>query len=198
MLTRTTLARLAATCVRAGRRAAPAANRRLATALPNSSSSSTTAMPTARPWLQGRVVSVQLQAPQRTWSSEPHPADPKFVVTADQVAGWIAAGNKAKLVLIDVREPDEYAAGHLPTAVNIPLGQLPAALNMAPAKAMAAHGLTADPTADDTKVVVYCRSGVRAEHARLALLPLDIHARNFKGSFLEWSERHPDKVVVPK
>ena len=26
--------------------------------------------------------------------------------------------------LIDVREPDEFAAGHVPGAINIPLGQL--------------------------------------------------------------------------
>lgn len=26
---------------------------------------------------------------------------------------------------VDVREPDEYAEGHLPGAVNIPMGQLP-------------------------------------------------------------------------
>lgn len=31
--------------------------------------------------------------------------------------------------LIDVREPDEYAAGHIPGAVNIPLSELPSRVN---------------------------------------------------------------------
>ena len=29
-------------------------------------------------------------------------------------------------VVVDVREPDEYAEGHVPTAVHIPMGHLPA------------------------------------------------------------------------
>lgn len=55
-------------------------------------------------------------------------------------------------VLIDVRMPDEYAAGHLSGAVNIPLedGSLEAAL--------------ADLPGDDT-YVVYCRTGRRSEIA---------------------------------
>jgi hypothetical protein len=31
-------------------------------------------------------------------------------------------------VLVDVRNPDEYAAGHLPAAVNVPLGEVAATL----------------------------------------------------------------------
>jgi len=34
------------------------------------------------------------------------------------------AGTRESGVLVDVREPDEYAAGHVPGAVLIPMGQL--------------------------------------------------------------------------
>lgn len=42
-------------------------------------------------------------------------------VSADQLAEKLASG---KPVLIDVREPHEFAQGRIPGAVNIPLGQL--------------------------------------------------------------------------
>jgi rhodanese-related sulfurtransferase len=57
------------------------------------------------------------------------------------------------VVVLDVRNPDEYAAGHVPGAVNIPVGQtFPteiAALNLELA----------------TPIIVYCRSGNRAAEA---------------------------------
>ena len=39
----------------------------------------------------------------------------------DQLAGAVRGG----AAVIDVREPHEYAAGHLPGAVLIPMGRLP-------------------------------------------------------------------------
>lgn len=52
--------------------------------------------------------------------------------------------------LIDVREPDEVAAGTLPGAINIPLGELPARTK------------ELDPR---RRVVVLCRSGGRSTQA---------------------------------
>lgn len=52
--------------------------------------------------------------------------------------------------LIDVREPSEVAAGTLPGAVNIPLGELPSRLG------------ELDPL---RPVVLLCRSGARSGHA---------------------------------
>ena len=42
-------------------------------------------------------------------------------VSTDALAEKIKAG---KVVLIDVREPSEFAGGRVPGAINIPLGQL--------------------------------------------------------------------------
>ena len=54
-------------------------------------------------------------------------------------------------VLIDVRTPEEYAEGHIPGSVNVPLQQI---------------DRVASALADKTKTVfVYCRSGARSSQA---------------------------------
>lgn len=52
--------------------------------------------------------------------------------------------------LVDVREPDEYAAGHLPGSVNIPLSTI-------------AAGRCGLPK--DTRIYAYCYSGMRSRKA---------------------------------
>jgi rhodanese-related sulfurtransferase len=52
--------------------------------------------------------------------------------------------------LLDVREDDEWSAGHVPHAVHVPLGQLTARLAEVP---------------KDREVVVVCRSGMRSARA---------------------------------
>lgn len=42
-------------------------------------------------------------------------------IDIDQLAGAVQAG----AAIVDVREPGEYVAGHVPGAVLIPMGQLP-------------------------------------------------------------------------
>lgn len=59
--------------------------------------------------------------------------------------------NREKAVLIDVREPDEYAAGHAQGARNVPLGQLEGAKGLPSNKAL--------------PVVVLCATGARARRA---------------------------------
>jgi len=56
----------------------------------------------------------------------------------------------ASLVILDVRTPEEFAAGHVPGAINIPYTHLPSRISE-----------VAD--AADKDIVVYCAIGVRAE-----------------------------------
>ena len=79
-------------------------------------------------------------------------------------------------VLIDVRRPDEFAAGHLPGAVNLEVtapdfGQHVAAL-------------------DKTKpTYVYCRSGARSANAAGQLTTAGFaHVSNLLGGVLDWPE----------
>ena len=71
-----------------------------------------------------------------------------------------AAGNPASvpsaIVLIDVRSADEYASGHLRGAVNIPHDRITEEIG----------SVAADKS---TPVILYCRSGRRAETALNAL-----------------------------
>ncbi len=57
--------------------------------------------------------------------------------------------------MLDVREPDEWAAGHIDGVTLIPLGQLPARVAEVPS---------------DRQVVVVCRSGNRSAKGRDILL----------------------------
>jgi len=56
------------------------------------------------------------------------------------------------LLILDVRTPEEFDAGHVPGARNIPYTELPARIAELPSVA-------------DKDVVVYCTTGVRAERA---------------------------------
>ncbi|MCC7121945.1 MAG: rhodanese-like domain-containing protein [Gammaproteobacteria bacterium] len=57
---------------------------------------------------------------------------------------------------IDVREPDEYAAGHLEGAINIPWREIAARIrDVAPDKRM--------------RIKLYCGVGVRSQMAKFAL-----------------------------
>lgn len=52
--------------------------------------------------------------------------------------------------VVDVRSPAEFASGHLPEAVNIPVSEIAARMAEIPSE----HG-----------VVLYCRSGARSSRA---------------------------------
>jgi phage shock protein E len=56
------------------------------------------------------------------------------------------------LIVLDVRTPEEFAAGHVPGAINIPYTHLPARISELPGAA-------------EKDIVVYCVTGVRAERA---------------------------------
>lgn len=73
--------------------------------------------------------------------------------------------------LLDVREPDEWVAGHAPQARHIPLGELGARSTEVPA---------------DQTVYVICRSGNRSAHAAHALNGAGWHAVNVAGGMHEW------------
>lgn len=72
-------------------------------------------------------------------------------------------------ILLDVRSPEEYAAGHLQGAVNIPHDRIAGEI----------AGLAPDKTA---AIILYCRSGRRADTALKTLREMGYeHLQNLGG-----------------
>ena len=75
-------------------------------------------------------------------------------------------------VLVDVREADEWAAGHAPNAIHIPLAELPARIDEL-------------PESDDT-VAIVCRMGGRSARAVMWLVHQGYDVANVEGGMLAW------------
>jgi rhodanese-related sulfurtransferase len=76
--------------------------------------------------------------------------------------------------MLDVREPDEYAAGHIPGIVLIPMGEVAERLSEIP---------------EDKTVIVTCRSGNRSGQIADLLREMgyaDVH--NMEGGIVAWEE----------
>jgi rhodanese-related sulfurtransferase len=92
--------------------------------------------------------------------------------------------------VVDVREPAEFAAGHIPGAVNIPRGVLEFEVDGHPAV-----NCTRDPALAhrDQPLVVYCRSGGRSALAAEALLRLGFASPvSLAGGYVGWVEQGGD------
>lgn len=78
-------------------------------------------------------------------------------ITQEQAKEMMGRGG---VLVLDVREPHEFEAGHIPGAVLFPLGTI------------AADTAGAVIPEKDTVVLVYCRSGNRSKTASAALVEL--------------------------
>ena len=85
-------------------------------------------------------------------------------------------------VILDVREQDEWDAGHAPGAVHIPLAELPARLDELP---------------DDTDTLaVVCRSGGRSSRAVEWLSQQGFDVANLEGGMRAWHGAGKELVAV--
>jgi rhodanese-related sulfurtransferase len=89
----------------------------------------------------------------------------------DMVAQVPAAEVPVGALLLDVREHEEWDAGHVPDALHIPLGEL---------------GARYTEVARDQPLFVICRSGNRSDHAARALADAGWDARNVAGGMQAW------------
>lgn len=81
----------------------------------------------------------------------------------------------ADAVLLDVREDDEWAAGHIPGAVHVPMNQVPRRVNNDPG--------TITP---DASIVVVCKVGGRSAQVAAWLCQQGYTALNLAGGMLAW------------
>ena len=87
----------------------------------------------------------------------------------------LLAEKPESIVLLDVREPEEFAEDHLNGCKLIPLGDL-----------MSRANLELDPDAD---IVVYCAHGVRSMHAIMGLRTLGFERiRSLEGGLSAYRE----------
>ncbi|MCF1593782.1 rhodanese-like domain-containing protein [Streptomyces muensis] len=99
-------------------------------------------------------------------------AHARLTDTADSTGSTDSTG----LTVVDVRTPGEYAAGHLPGALNIPLDRLDSAL---PALRRLPGG----------QLLVVCASGARSENACRLLAGHGIQAMTLTGGTQGWARR---------
>lgn len=89
-------------------------------------------------------------------------------ITPEEAAPRLEGGS----YLLDVREDDEWQAGHAPRAHHLPL-----------ARAQTEH----DSLPRDTEIVVVCRAGGRSEQAAVALRAAGYDAVNLAGGMRAWA-----------
>lgn len=96
----------------------------------------------------------------------------------------LAAAVAADAVVIDVREAGEYAAGHLPQAINLPRGVLEFRVHAHPA-------LSAEtaPAPESRPIVLYCLTGGRSALAAESLQRLGFErVRSLAGGVAAWCQ----------
>ena len=79
---------------------------------------------------------------------------------------------EAGALAVDVREPEEWEAGHVDGSLWIPLGELQARAGELPR---------------DRPLVIVCRSGARSGYAADALVAAGYDASNLSGGLQAWA-----------
>jgi rhodanese-related sulfurtransferase len=110
---------------------------------------------------------------ERVRADQPDTAEQRAVMAVSEAVPEVpAAAVPDEAWLLDVREDDEWAAGHAPNASHIPLAQLGARTGELPS---------------DDEIYVICRSGVRSARATQALNGAGWRAINVAGGMQDWA-----------
>jgi rhodanese-related sulfurtransferase len=89
------------------------------------------------------------------------------------LARWRADSARAAPILVDVREPWEFARCRIEESVSIPLGELPRRLAELPA---------------DRDLVLVCHHGSRSQHAAMLLAQRGFESvHNLRGGVEAWA-----------
>jgi len=109
-------------------------------------------------------------------------AEPQVIpeISVDELAARLDDGTGGAVTIIDVREPDEYTAGHVPSARPIPLGDVP--------------DRGAEIPTDET-VYFVCARGGRSLRAAEFMAGKGVDAVNVAGGTMAWIESGRDVVT---
>ncbi len=92
-------------------------------------------------------------------------------ITMDEAVAMMA--QETGYIILDVRRPDEYAAGHIPNAINVPN------------ESIGTTEISELPDKDQL-IMVYCRSGRRSKEAAEKLVKLGYTNIVEFGGILDW------------
>jgi rhodanese-related sulfurtransferase len=110
-------------------------------------------------------------------------------LTADEIKTILDKDREGEYLLVDVRQPEEYEATHIPGAMLVPLGELESRQR---------------ELGRDKRIITYCRSGRRSMAAAIALCGLGFESvQHLSGGILGWPyetvtgipERRPDFIA---
>ena len=116
------------------------------------------------PFLLSAVFLTGCTAPQRQTNSYRQITMDEAVIMMEQEQGYI---------ILDVRRPDEFAAGHIPNAINVPN------------ESIGTDEISELPNKDQL-IMVYCRSGRRSKEASEKLVKLGYTNIVEFGGILDW------------
>jgi len=96
-----------------------------------------------------------------------------FEISTSELAAKLAAGRPAGLVLLDVREPWEFATAKIEGSVPIPMGEIPARIQ------------ELDP---EDHIVTICHAGVRSMNVAVWLRNQGLEkVQSLRGGIDAWS-----------
>jgi len=114
----------------------------------------------------------------------------KQIKTVDMATFKSIVDTRAPVLIVDVREPDEYAEGHVPGAVNVPRGLLEFAI-------WSEVGFP-DKTDMNRQMYLYCKTGGRCTLATKTLQDLGFtNATAVVMQFADW-KKAGNPVVAEK
>ena len=105
-------------------------------------------------------------------------------IEAEEARRLLEAPDRDGWHFVDVREPDEYAAGHIPGARNIPRGFLEVKADLVHPKR--------DAWLEDRRrpLILYCGGGHRSALAARTLLEMGFNrVVSLRGGWTEWTEK---------
>jgi thiosulfate/3-mercaptopyruvate sulfurtransferase len=138
-------------------------------------------------WIRGHEATTDGIDVDRT-SYEPRAASEDPFVDADAV---LDAVDDPETVIVDTREPEEFAAGHLPGAVNLDWKELVDQETRGLKPRDEVEALLADRgITPEKRVVLYCNTARRISHTFVVLRHLGYEDVAFyEGSLTDWGDR---------
>ncbi|CDC76002.1 putative phage shock protein E [Candidatus Colimorpha enterica] len=120
-----------------------------------------------------KLIPILLSALMFTGCARPsnHQTNTYRSITMDKAVNMMA--RETGYIILDVRRPDEFAAGHIPNAINVPN------------ESIGTDEIPELPNKDQL-IMVYCRSGRRSKEAAEKLVKLGYTNIVEFGGIIDW------------